>query len=523
MKLILPLSIFFCIFFHTIAAQNADSAAQQLQFKKFENYIVQGEEFLKVKEYKKAKTQYQQALLIYPEALYPKDKIEQINKIYNDPDDELAYNAAIKTGDDYFSSNKFEKAKTEYEKALSIKPKESYPKEKIKESRAHIFNMEELRKNFDEAVASGDRFFKEGEIEKANAQYTIANNLFPGEKYPIAQLEKTGNILAEVKATNEAYDKAIDDADNYYIAKEFEKARNEYLKANIIKPDERYPLSMIEQIKAKQLEEKKQLKEIIPIETKAQVKTPITKEQTLPPASNMVKDIVAMAKELPKELKETKKKPTEETNTEINAPEKPVQKPEKEQPSAEVLAEPKVAPQNQAEPSGKKLSDVYYKHITDGDHFMATKAFDQAIEMYRAALKSEPSSTLPNEKIAEAITLLSQKKLITFNSSALSIVNNTEKKFTFTPANLKQKGKNFIVLRAKINGDKMPRIFLNYGKDKTKNGGIVMKGITEKNFTDYVIKISAQDPWWRLDNNWISLYSAGGDIEIEMFLISNGE
>lgn len=550
-------------------AQDNDSIAEVQKYASYEVNIVKAEAFLASKEYKKAKTEYQQSLKIRPDALYPKDKIEEINKIFDDPEDENTYKQAIANGDVLFATNEFEKAKTEYEKAISFKPTEKYPKERLKDIRTHISNLEGLRQIYNESIAKGDKLYKAGENENALQQYRIADSLFPGEKYPKIQLEKINKILAETKAINDAYDKAITDADNYYIEKDFANAKIEYLKANKIKPDERYPLSMIEQIKSKPVDktvaaapaEKKKDTEK-PIEAIADTKIVKTETQKVEilktDAQNVAeaakKDISALAQKISGKLKkedsgdtirkgvikkeetklpETKKAETDstiadskvKTDGEKAATASSTVKKQEETVAAEKKPEHNtvINPPATVMPPVKAHSEVYTKAITDGDRFMNAKAFDQAMEAYKNALRAEPGEQQVLDKISALITELNARTIIKLNESIVKILNNDEKKFNFATADLKAKNKNFLLIRARITDEKQPRIFLNYGKDGQKNGGIVLRSITGTAFTDYVIKISNLDQWWRLDNNWISLYPSGGDIEIQQIILCNGE
>jgi hypothetical protein len=52
---------------------------------------------------------------------------------------------------------------------------------------------------------------------------------------------------------------------------------------------------------------------------------------------------------------------------------------------------------------------------------------------------------------------------------------------------------------------------------------VVLKSIRKGDITDYIIRVSAQDPWYRNDNSWLNLYAEGGDIEITSIQISQGD
>ena len=108
-------------------------------------------------------------------------------------------------------------------------------------------------------------------------------------------------------------------------------------------------------------------------------------------------------------------------------------------------------------------------------------------------------------------------------SQTLAISEGNEKKFTFSAIEPRLRKNNYILLKARSTGKTTPKVYLNYGKDNTKNGGIVLRSIDKSAISDYLIRISVQDKWYREDNNWISLSVETGDIEITKVQIAAGE
>ena len=70
------------------------------------------------------------------------------------------YADAIARGDNQFNQEAYESARTEYRTALSIKPEESYPQQKIDEIGTLLAQLSAAQKAYEEAVARGDREFK---------------------------------------------------------------------------------------------------------------------------------------------------------------------------------------------------------------------------------------------------------------------------------------------------------------------------------------------------------------------------
>jgi hypothetical protein len=62
-------------------------------------------------------------------------------------DQTYAYNENIKKADELLGEKKYSEAKSFYEKALVVKPNESYPKEKIDKINSILSSIEELHKN----------------------------------------------------------------------------------------------------------------------------------------------------------------------------------------------------------------------------------------------------------------------------------------------------------------------------------------------------------------------------------------
>jgi hypothetical protein len=62
-------------------------------------------------------------------------------------DHTAAYNESIKKADELLNEKKYTEAKSLYEKALTFKPTEEYPKSKIEKINSVLSSIEELHKN----------------------------------------------------------------------------------------------------------------------------------------------------------------------------------------------------------------------------------------------------------------------------------------------------------------------------------------------------------------------------------------
>jgi hypothetical protein len=83
---------------------------------------------------------------------------------------------------------------------------------------------------------------------------------------------------------------------------------------------------------------------------------------------------------------------------------------------------------------------------------------------------------------------------------------------------------NYFYVKIKNLSSKPFNVLLRYGKDKQTSGGAVIKSLAaDGNVNDRLISVRDQDPWYREDNNWISVSPQGGDVEITFIQISRAQ
>ncbi|MEO0403827.1 MAG: hypothetical protein AAF193_03050, partial [Bacteroidota bacterium] len=130
-------------------AQLAEAMEAEELEKKYNDLITLGDRNFDSETYRDAMRNYQQASDLKKDEKYPKDKIAEIEKILQDLEDQAAsnaeadaenaekeridkeYQAAIDKANDFFDDKSWNDAKSEYERALTIKSGEKYPKSRI--------------------------------------------------------------------------------------------------------------------------------------------------------------------------------------------------------------------------------------------------------------------------------------------------------------------------------------------------------------------------------------------------------
>lgn len=214
----------------------------------FEDAITKGEGYLQSKDYAKAKAEYQRALSIDPNAKFPKDKLAQIRKVYTDPKDEENFTRAIEAGDKAMTSGDYSQAKDHYQSALIIKPDDQSARQKLASVNKTAIEQEEKQKQFDIAKVDADKLFTDKKYAEALAKYKEASQLIPGNQTVIDKIRESEQIISDIAKEEERYNKILLEADEAYMDRGFELAKQKYNEALSLKPNETYPKNMLTRI-----------------------------------------------------------------------------------------------------------------------------------------------------------------------------------------------------------------------------------------------------------------------------------
>jgi tetratricopeptide (TPR) repeat protein len=262
-----------------VRQEQAKLAATEARKKQYNDMIARADGYYNTKNYVTAKEEYRKAMQVLPNEQYPKQKIDEINRLLAEQqkllDEQQAidnsYKQSISKADELFTRRQYDLAKSEYNKALSIKPDEQHPKNRITQIDNLLANQQKARQteeNYKNAIAEADRLFSLKNYTEAKTSYTRALEFKPGEAYPRTQVSKIDNLLADAErarqeelARQQQYDSFIKQGDNYFSASNYQQAKESYQKALSIKPREQYPkvkISKIDEMLSLLAQQKKQ-------------------------------------------------------------------------------------------------------------------------------------------------------------------------------------------------------------------------------------------------------------------------
>jgi tetratricopeptide (TPR) repeat protein len=196
----------------------------QLNGEEYNRFLREGEQLMQQKNYQLAKEAYQKAHDLIPNEKYALQKIEEINKLLKNQNEEEAiqqqYTKAIAKADGLFNQEKYAEAISPYQEASNIKPSEKYPKEQILKIRRVLSRESEEQKtllqkqtDYDLLITQADEAFNRFSYPSARSLYLKALQVFPGQEYPLEQVKRIDALLNQSAATPSTSQTKLDNID----------------------------------------------------------------------------------------------------------------------------------------------------------------------------------------------------------------------------------------------------------------------------------------------------------------------
>lgn len=211
----------------------------------FYQYIDEADNYLDNGEYEKSLSSYKKAKSLFPKDEYVNEQIKSVSQIINDEKDKLAsFNEIIMIADDFMSQGKYTEAVLQYKAALDLYPNHTATNEKYSNARSKKEEYDSNNTKLEQLKREGQEFTLRKKYSEAIEKYEEALAIFPND----SELKELIDTLKETKDVADRYDSKINEADNLYLEKSYEKAKIAYNEALAIIPDDSYSLDMINRI-----------------------------------------------------------------------------------------------------------------------------------------------------------------------------------------------------------------------------------------------------------------------------------
>lgn len=218
----------------------------------FQSLMSSGDKEYAKKEYIKAKTYYQQALRLKPKDATAKSKLDNtLLKIKEENKKEETFFEYIDNADSYYANSELEKALEEYNKALKIFPKDEYATNKKAEITTILKDEKDKLDSFNAMITLGDKLLSSEKYAEAVMQYESALAVYPNNS-----LAKTK--YQDAKNKKEAYDLKVSEFErlqsqgrDFTLRKKYTKAIAAYEQALQIFPKETEISDIIKELQTK--------------------------------------------------------------------------------------------------------------------------------------------------------------------------------------------------------------------------------------------------------------------------------
>lgn len=175
--------------------------AKQLKIDdEYNGYITKADAYFSNKDYTNAKSYYEKSQKVKPSETYPQTKITAITNtlaLLEKQADEKAYNGLIASANKYYNLGYYETAKSDFTAALTYKPSDTYATSMIAQCNAKIIAIAQAKtdKDYKDAISNGDAAYNNKEYDKAKTYYQAASTLKPSETYPKTKITEINTLL----------------------------------------------------------------------------------------------------------------------------------------------------------------------------------------------------------------------------------------------------------------------------------------------------------------------------------------
>jgi len=252
----------------TLAQQQTARQAQQNSEDKYNQALAKASVAYTRKDYAMAKQYYQEALEIKPSESIPKTRMQEIETILTKKAADEAVKAAensqkaafendykslVAMADEQFKAKKYNEARQNYAEALTMKPSESYPAQRVKTiDNAVATEQAALQKSkedgYDAAFASANTALAQNQFPLAKEYFQKALSFKPDDlsaKSRLAEVDRLAEEYLKRKSLEDQYKKTVATADDYLKNKELSKAKETYQQALLLKPGDQYAQTKI--------------------------------------------------------------------------------------------------------------------------------------------------------------------------------------------------------------------------------------------------------------------------------------
>jgi hypothetical protein len=257
-----------------------DSLIKQQQLdESYRSVLLAADGQFRAKSYTEAKDSYQSALSLKPDEKYPAGQISKIDEILKQEEARVLaeqqtasdleerrkmleqqkqeqaedsvineaglnelYDQYILKADNFFENKQYNISRAWYYQAWDLKPKETYPPQRISEINRLVNGLllSQRDRDYQEFINLGDSTFRANQLAVARGWYNRALSVKDNDSYPKDQLEEINRLIEERLAgrSGQLFEQNFEKAEKAFNEKNYNVARFWYKKALELRPDD---------------------------------------------------------------------------------------------------------------------------------------------------------------------------------------------------------------------------------------------------------------------------------------------
>ena len=455
--------------------ERLQQAEKQAQEDKYNQLLAKAESLYQLEEYKEALNTYNYALEIKPNGSKANERIEEINRVFAQEEKEAAaakqqdiqrkqekeneFNRLISLADQSYNNEQLEEAISYYNKALELKPNDSYSTSRVKvarekkqqkqENERRAMALKQAKENeYDQAIAKAESLYKLNEYSQALELYQMALEIKPGELLPANRMGEIKNLLAArdkeeagKKLREQRFGNYVREGNLAFSAGNYKEAMEKYKLANSIIPGKTEVTSKISEIESIQANQQRELAEqkqherkysdliaradnALSMDNLSQAKVLYNQARQMKPSDNYTREklLAIDQKMLEQSRDEDYRKLIASADglykmKEYDAAKKIYQDALNLKPGDSYVQTKIEQIRNDVneiaarEASERANDELYQAHVNKGNQFFSRGEYKLAREEYARAKSVKPEETFPGRKVAEIDKLIQDQQL----------------------------------------------------------------------------------------------------------------
>jgi len=226
-----------------------DSKTQKAIDEKYKAAMKKGDDFMASKNYLDAISEYNNALNIKPQEKEPVDKAAEAARLAkaSETDGDTQYEKILTAAQGKIDDKEYTKAIELLNRALGLRPADPRPQELLNQ----IDRLKKLDAEYDALMSKGNSLASTKKYQEAKSAYTSALSKKPSESLPVEKIAEMDRLISEMTSSNQKdqlYNDYMQKGNSEMTRKEYVTALSQFQNALSVKPNDVPAINKIKEV-----------------------------------------------------------------------------------------------------------------------------------------------------------------------------------------------------------------------------------------------------------------------------------